>query len=50
MCVFENSCCTRLDIDIVFRGPSYRLQDSKGTVMQIEKAQINDRLGVSKVS
>ena len=50
MCVFENSCCTLLDSDIAFRGQSYSLQDSKGTVMQIEKAQINDRLRVSKVS
>ena len=50
MCIFENSCCTLLDIDIAFRGHSYSLQDSKGTAMQIEKAQINDHLCVSKVS
>ena len=50
MCVFENSFCTPVYSDIAFRGQSYSLQDSNGTVMQIEKAQINDRLRVSKVS
>ena len=50
MCVFENSFCTLLDSDIAFRRQSNSLQDGKGTVMQIEKAQINDRLHVSKVS
>ena len=50
MCVSENPCCPLLDSNIAFRGQSYSLQDIKGTVMQIEKAQINDRLRVSKIS
>ena len=47
MCV---SRCTLLDRDIAFRGQGYSLQDIEGTVMQIGKAQINDRLRVTKVS